>query len=138
MTLFPEGGRSLDTIQTGSRVQNCIYNETKRNKKECLLDTFHKHLSQSIQRNRNGATFLRCSEFPGCVWPTLDVSSRQCASCHKTKICEIVTDSCLLIVNHKDHYDDQIYSLEEGDKLQIWQRNEMVLKLSFSRRPFLL
>lgn len=46
--LFPEGDRSLDTIQTGPRVQNCIYNETKRNKEECLLDTFHKHLSQSV------------------------------------------------------------------------------------------
>jgi len=34
--LFPERGRSLDTVQTGPRVQNCTYNDTKRNKKACL------------------------------------------------------------------------------------------------------
>ena len=34
------GDRSLDIIQTGSRVQNCVYNVTKRNKLECLLNTF--------------------------------------------------------------------------------------------------
>lgn len=99
-----------------------VYAMRQKNKKECPLDTFHKQLSQYIRCNRNRATLLGCSEFPGCVWPKLDVSSRQCVSCHKTKVCEIVTDSCLFIVNHKDSYYDQIYSPEEGN----------------SRRPFLL
>lgn len=42
-------GQESEYSPNCTRMQNYMWNETKRNKKEYFLDNFHKHLFQSIQ-----------------------------------------------------------------------------------------
>lgn len=109
------GGHEFKYSPNCTRMRNYIWNETKRNKREYFLDNFHKHLFQSTQLTRMEAPCLGALNSQAVcnlhlMFPSVNV--------HPVTKPETGRNLYLLIAN----YSDQIYSLGEQDKLQIWQK----------------